>query len=141
MSESQPPRQPTEEELRQALEEELRRLQVDDVLLQTVVTLINLGGRRAGLAGGEEERDLEQVRAAIDAVRALLPILEPRHAEHLGPVRDALAQLQVAYARSAEHPPPGGGEGPAGEQPPAEEKAPGGPGPAQSSGRLWIPGQ
>ena len=142
MSESQPPGQPTEEELREALEEELRRLQVDDVLLQTVVTLINLGGRRAGLAGGgEEERDPEQVRAAIEAVRALLPILEPRHAEHLGPVRDALAQLQVAYARSAERPPPGGGEGSGGEQPPSQEKPPSGPGPAQSSGRLWIPGQ
>jgi hypothetical protein len=141
MSESQPPQQPSEEELRQALEEELRRLTVDDVLLQTVVTLINLGGRRAGLAGGaEDERDLEQVRAAIEGVRALLPILEPRHAEHLGPVRDALAQLQMAYARSAEAPAPGG-EGPGGEQPPASEQPPGGPGPAQSSGRLWIPGQ
>ena len=114
MSEQQPPQQPSEEELRQALEEELRRLTVDDVLLQTVVTLINLGGRRAGLADGTEaERDPEQVRAAIEGVRALLPVLEPRHSEHLGPVRDALAQLQMAYAQAA------GGPAPAPQGPPA----------------------
>jgi hypothetical protein len=141
MSEQQPPQQPSEEELRQALEEELRRLTVDDVLLQTVVTLINLGGRRAGLAEGTEaERDPEQVRAAIEGVRALLPVLEPRHSEHLGPVRDALAQLQMAYAQAAGGPAPAPQDPGASEPPPADPGAEG-PGPAQSSGRLWIPGQ
>jgi hypothetical protein len=143
----QPGQQPTEEELRAALEEELRRLTVDDVLLQTVVTLINLAGRKAGLAPGSEgERDLEQVRSAIEGARALLPVLEPRHGSQLGPIRDALSQLQLAYAREAGAPgaaegakeptgtPPGGGE-----QPPPD--GPEGPGPAQSSGRLWVPGR
>ncbi|HEY8867048.1 MAG TPA: hypothetical protein VIM22_08940, partial [Solirubrobacteraceae bacterium] len=69
MSDEQNPpaqeREPTEEELRAALEEEMRRITVDDVLLQTAVSLINLGGRKAGLAPGTEpERDLAQVQTA-----------------------------------------------------------------------------
>ncbi|MFN8133505.1 MAG: hypothetical protein U0R70_18330 [Solirubrobacteraceae bacterium] len=151
----QPPpgREPTEAEVRAALEEELRRVTVDDVLLQTIVSLVNLGGRRAGLAPGtEDERDPEQLRLAIDAVRALLPLVEPRHGEGLAPVRDAVAQLQLAYAQLAQGvgpaaPGPSGGApaGPAqpGPQPPpaapGEDDA-GAPGPAQSSGRLWVPG-
>ncbi len=138
-------REPTEEEVRAALEAEMKRISVDDVVLQTVVSLVNLAGRRAGLApGSEDERDLPQVRTAIDAVSALLPVLE-RNAEiakGLGPVRHALSQLQMAYAQLA-----GGGEPRAkpdepakpGEQ--AEPKKPGDKGPAQSSGRLWVPGR
>ena len=41
---SDQPGQPTEEELRAALEEQMRQLRVEDVLLQTIVTLVNLGG-------------------------------------------------------------------------------------------------
>jgi hypothetical protein len=131
-------RQPSEEEIR-ALEAEMEKLTVDDVLLQTVVTLLNLGARKAGLAEGKTA-DLPQVKLAIDAARALLPLLEPVHGEHLGPVREALSRLQMAYVqKTGGEAPPAGGETPpgAGKQPPGEE----GPGPAQSSGRLWVPGQ
>jgi hypothetical protein len=131
-------RQPSEEEIR-ALEAEMEKLTVDDVLLQTVVTLLNLGARKAGLAEGTTA-DLPQVKLAIDAARALLPLLEPVHGEHLGPVREALSRLQMAYVqKTGGEAPPAGGETPpgAGDQPPGEE----GPGPAQSSGRLWVPGQ
>jgi hypothetical protein len=123
-------RQPSEEEIR-ALEAELEKLTVDDVLLQTVVTLINLGARKAGLAEGSQA-DLPQVKQAIDAARALLPLVEPKHGEALGPVKDALSQLQMAYVQQT------GGEAKPGPEPdkPAE-----GQGPAQSSGRLWVPGQ
>ena len=69
-------RQPSEEEIR-ALEAEMEKLTVDDVLLQTIVTLINLGARKAGLAEGTQA-DLPQVKQAIDAARALLPLVEPR---------------------------------------------------------------
>ena len=94
--------QPTEEELRARLEEELRRITVRDVLLQTVVSLINLAGQRLGIGeGGAETRDLAQVRMAIEAVRALLPLLEEDNPEQVKPVRDALSQLQIAYAREA----------------------------------------
>lgn len=123
----------SEEELRAAYEAELKRVRVDDVLVQTVVSLVNLAGRRAGLAPGtEDERDLDQVRQAIEAVRALLPLVE----EALGPdaeqVRNALSQLQLAYAQGR----PAGAQEGAGEPPKPED-----PGPGQSSGRLWVPGQ
>ena len=124
-------RQPSEEEIA-ALEAELEKLTVDDVVLQTIVTLLNLGARKAGLAEGSQA-DLPQVKQAIEAARALLPLLEAEHAEALGPVRDALSRLQMAYVQKS------GGETPAPEEPQDPENQ--GPGPAQSSGRLWVPGQ
>jgi hypothetical protein len=133
---TQPPqREFTEEEIRQ-IEAEMERLQVDDVLLQTLVTLINLGARKAGLATppGQEgpAPDLEQTKQAIDGARALVQLLEPRHGQELAQVKAALSQLQMAFVRLS------------GEKPPTAEPEPEnaeGPGPAQSSGRLWVPGQ
>ena len=123
-------RQPSEEEIR-ALEAEMAKLTVDDVLLQTIVTLLNLGARKAGLAEGTEP-DLPQVHDAIEGARALLPIVEPRHGEALAPVKDALSRLQMAYVQMS---------GPQGSEAPKEPEQKEGPGPAQSSGRLWVPGQ
>jgi hypothetical protein len=143
-------RPPTEEELRAAYEAELQRIRVDDIIVQTLVSLLNLGGRRAGLAPGTEgERDLEQVRMAIEGVRALLPLVEPQLGKEAGTLRDALSQLQVAYAQlsgqgaGADEPPEPaapGQEEPGAERP-AEPQPEAGPGPAQRSGRLWVPGQ
>ncbi len=133
-------RPPTEEELRAAYEAELKRLRVEDVVVQTLVSLINLGGRKAGLVpGSEDERDLEQVRQAVDAARALLPLVEPVLGPDARQLRDALSQLQLVYAREAGPPAPPGPAAPQGPPPPAAE--PEGPGPAQRTGRLWIPGQ
>lgn len=130
-------RQPSEEEIR-ALEAEMAKLTVDDVLLQTIVTLINLGARKAGLVEGSEA-DLPQVKKAVDGARALLPLVEADHGEALAPVREALSQLQMAFVqKSGQQPPPEAAEQPP-EQPPKQD--PGGPGPAQQSGRLWVPGQ
>jgi hypothetical protein len=135
----------TEEELA-ALEAEMERITVDDVLIQTTVTLLNLAARKAGLAsppGEEPAADWDQVRQAIDGARALIPLLEQRHAEQLGPVRDTLARLQVIYAQqaggAAAAAPGAPGQAPGAAQPDTE--APEGPGPAQRSGRLWVPGQ
>jgi hypothetical protein len=131
----------SEEELR-ALEAEMERITVDDVLLQTVVSLLNLGGRKAGLGaapGEETKRDLEQVRLAIEGTRALLPVLEPRHGDKLGPVRDTLSRLQMIYAQGAAQSPAQEAPPEAPEEPPAPK--PGEAGPAQRSGRLWVPGQ
>ena len=130
-------RQFSEDELR-AIEAEMEKLTVDDVLLQTLVTLINLGARKAGLAAapGEQEpkRDLEQTHQAIEGARALIPLLEPRHAQELAPVKDALSRLQMAYVQLS-------GGAPAAEPKEGAEPESQGPGPAQSSGRLWVPGQ
>lgn len=137
----------TEEELR-ALEAEMERLTPDDVLLQTLVTLINLGARKAGLTRPPEEqspeRDLEQTRQSIEGARAILPLVEARHAEQLAPVRQALSQLQMAFVQLSGGPAPDAAPAGAGEAspPPGEEPKPQeGPGQAQRSGRLWIPGQ
>ena len=140
---TQEPQQPqfSDEELR-AIEAEMQKITVDDVLLQTIVTLLNVGARKAGLASpppaeGEKppEPDLEQVKQAIDGARALLPLVDARHGQELGPVKDALARLQMFYAQRAS------GRAPAGEAPAPEPEQPAGRGPAQSSGRLWVPGQ
>jgi hypothetical protein len=164
---------PTEEELRAAYEAEIKKIRVEQVVLEQVVTLVNLGMRRTGLAPGtESERDPGQVRFAIEAVRAQLPLVEEFAPPQAGPIRDALSQLQLAYVRiggtpSEGAPPeggggapeggggepgggepgggePGGGEpgGGGGQQPPdPTPQQPGDQGPAQRSGRLWVPGQ
>ncbi len=119
--------QPDEEELRRRLEEELRKLRVQDVLLQTVVSLINLTSRRIAK---EDERDLDQARIGIDAVRSLVELLDP---EPAGQVRNALSELQMQYARVAGE--PGGAESGAGEEAPAEAPE---PKPRGESG-LWTP--
>jgi hypothetical protein len=171
--------QPSEEELRAAYEAEIKKIRVEQILLEQLVTLINLGMRRTGLQPGtEDERDPAQVRVAIEGVRALLPLVEEGvGAEQTDAIRQALSQMQMAYVRIGGQDPaaPGaGGPGPAGEPAPGAPTAgsPGGPapdgpapgatdepgvagpvpgeepgadpgeaGPAQRSGRLWVPGQ
>ena len=108
-------REPNEEELRAAFEEQMRRLTVPDVLVQTAVTLVNLGSQKLA-----EDHDLEQVRAAIEGTRALLPLLPD---EVQTPVRDALSQLQMAFVRESQ----GAGEAAAG----AEQGEPGEPSPGE----------
>ena len=151
--------QPTEEELQAAYEEQIKQVRVEHVLLDNVVMMVNLGMRRTGLMPGtESERDIGQVQLAIESVRALMPMLEAAVPEQAKQIREALSQLQMAYVQiggstPAEEPreggvpgpaAPGGGPGtgptePASPQPPASK--PGEAGPAQRSGRLWIPGQ
>ncbi len=159
---------PTEEELRAAYEAELSRITSTDMIAQAAVSLLNIGARRLGPPGAREEgsgaageaprapapeRDLEQARDAIDAAGALLEILERRIPQEVRSLRDALSQLQMAYAREvqigAQAPAPptsrggAGGQsaGSGGQEGPATEKEQGGPGPAESSGRLWVPGR
>lgn len=150
--------EPSEEELRAAYEAQLSLITPAEVMLQSAVSLVNLGARRLGLAGGADPgqgaeggersgggRDLAQVRDAIDGVRALLGVLERSAPEELRPLRDALSQLQLAYAREAQA---GGGADGGGERPksqpakdaPDAEDRSRAPGPAQASGRLWVPG-
>ncbi|MHB8241370.1 MAG: hypothetical protein ACYDHN_05215 [Solirubrobacteraceae bacterium] len=148
---------PSEEELRAAYEAELSRITTTDMLGQAAVSLLNVGARRLGppegAPGAQEaagQRDLEQVRDAVDGARALLEILERRVPQELGPLRDALSRLQMAYAREVQiAPPSAASQAPAGAEPPApanpstgeEGPATPGPGPAESSGRLWVPGR
>jgi hypothetical protein len=130
----------SEEELRAAYEAELARNRVEDILIQTVVSLLNLAARRAGLTGDDEEPDFEQVRQAIDGTQALMPLVEPMLGPDAKQVRDALSQLQIAYARSGATPPAGAGTGAQATEEPAPAKSEQ-RGQAGSSGRLWVPGQ
>ena len=87
-----------EQQLIQELQAELAKLKVSDLLLQTVYTISSLGYHR--LSG--EARDLDQARLAIEALKALLPVLEGAAPDDA--VRDfnqVLANMQLAYASAA----------------------------------------
>jgi hypothetical protein len=120
---------PSEEELRAAYEAELKRLRVEHILLDHVVTMINLGMRRTGIPPDtEDERDPGQVRLAIESIRALMPLLEQVAPQQVGQIRSALSQLQLAFVKI------GGGAGEAGSAggpggPGGPGGGPGGPGP------------
>jgi hypothetical protein len=127
MEESQVP--PDEEELKQRLEEQLRKVRVQDLLLESVAGILNLSARRISTP---DERDLEQGRLGIEAVRAVVELLEPGPREQ---VREALSQVQVLYAREAQ----GGGE-PADSE--ADERPQEPPRPSPEGERpsgLWTP--
>ena len=134
--------EPNEEQIR-AFEEQLKQLRVEDVLVQTLVTFVNLGARRLGLTGEPESRDLDQAKLAIEGARALMPLVP---GDELGPIRDALSQLQMAFARETQGVPEPPADAPA---PPPSEPAPAEqqPGPsaddeaerAKARSKIWTP--
>ena len=126
MEQGEPPSEgeqptPEQEELQRRLEEQLRRIRVQDLLLESTVSILNLAARRISKP---DERDLEQGRIGIEAVRAVLDLLDDGPREQ---VREALSQVQMLYAREAK----GGGEAPSepDEPPPTGERPSG----------LWTP--
>lgn len=83
-------KQPSAEEL----VDELRKAKVEDFLVHTCSLLASFGfGKLA-----PDVHDLDQARLAIDALKALEPLLpeEPRRA-----VLELVANLQLAYAEAA----------------------------------------
>ncbi|HET7807368.1 MAG TPA: hypothetical protein VFK71_02655 [Gaiellaceae bacterium] len=93
-----------EQRLLQEMQAELAKLKVSDLLLQTLYSVSSLGYHR--LSG--EGRDLDQVRLAIESLRALVPVLEGSVPEDaLRDFNAVLANLQLAYASAvAEEPQP-----------------------------------
>ena len=142
------PGAPSEEELRAALEEQMRQVTVDDLILQTAASLVNLTARRIAKP---DEQDLDQGKRGIDAIRALAPFIE---GEQAGQVRQALSELQMLYAREASGAEEGG-DGAEGDDPADGSGGSGGPGPgpqgpppggqpprpggAEPPPRLWTP--
>jgi hypothetical protein len=122
-----------QEEMLRQMEEEMRRVRVQDLVVQSVVSILNLSARRIAK---EDERDLEQARIGIEAVRSLVDLLEP---EAQTEVRNALSQVQVLYAQQA-----GGGQAPSGGGEPGAGGADPGAGgqepPREPPPRLWTPG-
>ncbi len=139
-----PPQALSEEEMRAAYEAELKSLRVEDLVAQTIVSLLNLGARKAALLPDtEDEADPVQLGVAIEGIRRLLPLVEPAMGENAASIKDALAQLQVAFTRIA------GEQGlatatdgePPGDDAPAApaQGEPASPAEKPSSG-LWTPG-
>ena len=126
--------QPTEEEVRQRIEEQLSKVRIQDLLLESVVSVLNLSARRIAK---EDEQDLEQGRIGIEAVRAVVDLLDPEPAAQ---VRSALSEVQMLYAKYAneggEPPEEGGSQPPEGGQPP-----PPAPGSQGGPSKLWTPGR
>ena len=117
----------TEEELRAQLEEEIRKVRVEDVLMQSVVSLLNLSARRIAK---DEERDLGQAKIGIDAARAVVDLVRPEARPQL---KQAISELQLLYAKHA-----GQGEEPAAPAEKVTEEAAAEAPPKRDSG-LWTP--
>ena len=92
-----------DEELARQLAEELKKLRVEDVVIQSLVQISSIGYRRLGLTEETRaDRDLQQAKLAIDTMTALTPVLENVVPEEL--IRDfnqSVATLQLAYAQAA----------------------------------------
>jgi hypothetical protein len=94
VSESQAEPPPLSGATAEQLVEELRKAKVSDMLVHTCSMLASLGfGKLA-----PEARDLAQARLAIDALKALEPLLDeaPRR-----DIQQVIANLQLAYASAA----------------------------------------
>jgi hypothetical protein len=87
--------QPTEDEMRAQLEEEIRKVRIEDLILQSVVSILNLSARRIAK---DDERDLDQAKVGIDAGRALVDLVKPEAQPQL---RQAISELQLLYAKHA----------------------------------------
>jgi hypothetical protein len=107
------PQQPTEEQLLAAL----RQITTEDVVVQTVATLVNLAGQKLTVEGA---KDPEEARKAIDAARQMLPLV-PEEAQQA--IQNALDQVQMLFAQES--------------APKAEGESP--PPPPPES-RIWTPG-
>jgi hypothetical protein len=108
------PQQPTEEQLLDAL----KQIKTEDVVLQTVATLVNLAGQKLSVEGA---KDPAEAQRAIEAARQMLPLVPE---EAVGPIQNALDQVQMLYARET--------SGLPSEQPPKEEPPP--------QSKIWTPG-
>ena len=90
-----------QERLLQEFQAELAKLKVSDLLLQTLYSVSSLTYHR--LSG--EARDLDQARLGIEALRALVPVLQGAVPdEALRDFNQVLANLQLAYAAATEEP-------------------------------------
>ena len=124
---------PEQEQMLRQMEEEMRKVRVEDLVAQSVVSILNLSYRRIAK---EDERDLEQARVGIEAIRGMVDALDPDSQRE---IRNALSQIQVLYAQAAGEggePGVGGGSGAGDAGTPGGGSAGGG----QAPPRLWTPG-
>jgi hypothetical protein len=91
-----------QERLAQELAEELRKMRVEDVLVNALVHVSSIGYRRLGLTEESSgERDLAQSALAIETMTALVPVIEGFLADELvDGFEEQIANLQLAYAKA-----------------------------------------
>ena len=78
--------------------EAIKRMKVSDLLVSTVTTLAQLGYAKLD----DDMRDLDQARLAIDALKALVPLLEGQAPQEVTRDLNAMvANLQLAFAKAA----------------------------------------
>jgi hypothetical protein len=88
-----------EEQEQASAEELIKQLKVSDLLLGTLASLVQLGYAKLG------DGEVDQARLAIEALRVLTPVLEEAvSAEALRDLRQATANLQLAYADNVAKP-------------------------------------
>lgn len=151
MSETPPEtegQQLSEDEIRKAIEAELKQVTAEQVAVQSLATFLNVAGIRLGLSPDTEgDRDLDQANTAIQAATGLLAVLEgkglPQHAEFQG----ALSNLQLAYAKlsgmdegqAAQSTGSEGSDATAQQAQPAQSGQPPKPDGSGDRGGLWVP--
>ena len=113
------------------LREQLASVSAGDVVAEAALSLIALAYVRLGIPPEQHARfrDLDAARLLVDALGGMLSATEGR----LGPpepsLRDALANLRLAFADAAAHPDD------------APEPEPEDPGILRPPSGLWVPGQ
>jgi hypothetical protein len=105
--------EPDQEQAAHELAEELRKLRVEDVLVNTLVHVSSIGYRRLGLTeDSREDRDLGQTSLAIETMQALVPVLEDFLPEDVvDTFEDQVANLQLAYAKAVKEEAGGAADG------------------------------
>ena len=99
-------------------ERELQLPEVADVLVSTTASLVNLAGIRLT---EPDHKDVAKAKEAIDAARELLPLC-PEDA--VGPIKDALSQVQMLYVKETQDAPAPDDE--------AEQRA-------EARAKIWTP--
>jgi Domain of unknown function (DUF1844) len=125
------------------LREQLASVAAGDVVAEAALSLIALAYVRLGIPPEQHARfrDLDQARLLVDALGGLLSATEGRLGAPEAGLRDALANLRMAYAEVAAHLEAHPEEAAAPEQEPAPAAQPEDSGILRPPSGLWVPGQ
>ena len=120
------------------LREQLASVSAGDVVAEAAMSLIALAYVRLGIPPEQHARfrDLDAARLLVDALGGMLSATEGRLGAPEPSLRDALANLRLAFADIAAN--AGGGAPPT---PPATRPEAEDPGILRPPSGLWVPGQ
>ena len=119
------------------LREQLASVAAEDVVAEAALSLIALAYVRLGIPPEQHARfrDLDQARLLVDALGGILSVTDGRLGPPEAGLRDALANLRMAFAEVAAHVEAHPDE--ASEQEPQPEDT----GILRPPSGLWVPGQ